>query len=65
MVSFLQGMKLIKITKVQSIMKVIKGTVSDFWETVLKVDRTNYHNTFVANQHQGACPLMMGEENPL
>jgi len=43
-------------------MVMFKGAVSNFWETMLKVDRTEQHNTLVANQQMGVCPLMMGEE---
>ncbi len=39
----------------------VKGAVSDFWETLLKVDQTKHQNTLVANHQKGACSLMMGE----
>jgi len=35
---------------VKSSLVEIKGAVSNFWETLLKVDQTEQHNTLVANQ---------------
>jgi len=40
----------------------IKCVGNDFWETLLKVDQTEDLNKLIANQQQGMCALMMGEE---
>ncbi|XP_048019293.1 NAD-dependent protein deacetylase sirtuin-6 isoform X3 [Megalobrama amblycephala] len=42
--------------------RTLKSAIRDFRETLLKVDQTEQHNTLVANQQYGACPLMSGEE---